>query len=120
MLARLLFAALSLALAATVSAQQAAPAAAPATTTAPAASLVHTCKRPGDHPGKLATDNHRRTWAKDANGYLECLKKFAMDQQAIGKPLIDQAKPHIDAANAAVEEHNKAAAALKDEADKNN
>jgi hypothetical protein len=56
----------------------------------------------------------------DVNGYLECLKKFALDQQALAKPLYDQAKPHADAANAAIEEYNKSATAFKDMAEKNN
>jgi hypothetical protein len=92
--------------------------------TAPAASLPpvvpHTCKKPPEHPGKLATDGQRRTWVQSANDYLGCLKKYALDQQAIAKPLIDQAKPYADAANTAIEEHNKAVAAFKEEQDKNN
>jgi len=94
---------------------------APAPPSAPAAASVPppNCKKPGEHPGRLGLDNARRNWVRDANGYLECLKKYATEQQAIGKPLIDQARPHIDAANAAIEEHNKAAALFKAEQDKN-
>ena len=39
--------------------------------------------------------------------------------QAIAKPLLDQAKPHADAANAAIDEYNKAVKTLKEEADRN-
>ena len=114
MLARNLLAAAGLAVAMPLAAQQAAPAA------VPAGPPVHACKKPGEHPGRLASDNMRRGWTRDVNGYLECLKKFALDQQALAKPLYDQAKPHADAANAAIEEYNKSATAFKDMAEKNN
>ncbi len=116
MIVRILLAAASFVVAASAFAQQATP---PSSAT-PAAAPAHGCKKPGDHPGKLGSDTQRRGWTKDANGYLECLKKFAMDQQAIAKPLYDQAKPHADAANAAVDEYNKAVAVLKEESEKNN
>jgi hypothetical protein len=110
---RLLLAAASLAAASAAFAQQPAPASLPPL-------VQHECKKPAEHPGKLATDNQRRAWVQSANDYLGCLKKYALDQQAIAKPLIDQAKPYADAANAAIEEHNKAVAAFKEEQDKNN
>ena len=109
---RLLLAAAGLAVAAAASAQQPAPA-------APAPVAPHDCKKPGDHPGKLGSDNQRRNWVTSANAYLACLKKYALDQQALAKPLIDQAKPYADAANAAIEEHNKAVTFFKEEQDKN-
>ncbi len=101
--------------AAAASAQQSAPAAAPAATVPP-----HACQKPGEHPGRLASDNQRRAWVKNANGYLECLKKYVSDQQGIASPLLAQAKPHMDAANAAVDEYNKAVAEFKAEQEKNN
>ena len=111
---RFFIACASLLLVATASAQQAAPAAAPAR--APIA--PHGCNKPGEHPGRLASDNQRRAWVKEANDYLACLKKYAMDQQAIAQPLYDPAKPHADAANAAIDEHNKAVAAFKEDQEK--
>jgi hypothetical protein len=101
--------------AAAASAQQPAPAAGPTITVAP-----HTCKKPGEHPGRLASDLARRNWVRDANTYLECVKKYISDQQAIVAPLLAQAKPHLDAANLAVEDYNKAAAEFKAEQDKSN
>ncbi|MCL4763856.1 MAG: hypothetical protein KJ018_19130 [Burkholderiales bacterium] len=80
----------------------------------------HACPKPGEHPGRLASDNQRRAWVKNANGYLECLKKYVSDQQGIASPLLAQAKPHMDAANAAVDEYNKAVAEFKAEQEKNN
>ena len=109
---RILLAAASLAFATAAFAQQPAPAAPPAV-------QPHDCKKPGDHPGRLGTDNQRRNWVKMANDSLACLKKYALDQQAIAKPLIDQAKPYADAANAAIEEHNKSVTFFKEEQDKN-
>jgi hypothetical protein len=88
---------------------------------APGAKPVpHACQKPGEHPGRLGSDTARRKWVTDANAYLECLKKYALDQQAIAKPLLDQAKPYADAANGAIEEYNKAVKSLKEESDKNN
>jgi len=92
----------------------------PSTPSARAAIAPHACKKPGEHPGRLGSDNNRRNWVKEVNDYLACLKKYAMDQQAIAQPLFEQAKPHADAANAAIDEHNKAASQFKDEQDKNN
>jgi hypothetical protein len=115
MVVRILLAAASFALIASASAQQQ-PSPAPAR----AAVQPHGCKKPGDHPGRLASDNNRRNWVKEANDYLACLKKYAMDHQAIAQPLFEQAKPHADAANAAIDEHNKAANQFKEEQEKNN
>ena len=114
MIVRILLAAASFALVSSAGAQQAAP--------APARAPIapHGCKKPGEFPGRLASDNTRRSWVREANDYLACLKKFALEHQAIAQPLYDQAKPHADAANAAIEEHNKAAAQFKEEQDKNN
>lgn len=112
MLVRMLLAAASFTIIASASAQQAAP--------APAAIAPHGCKKPGEHPGRLASDNNRRNWVKEANDYLACLKKYALEHQAIAQPLFEQAKPHADAANAAIDEHNKAANQFKDEQEKNN
>lgn len=116
MYVRMLLAAASLAAVTSPSAQQSAPA--PAASARPAMA-THDCKKPGEHPGRLASDNQRRSWVKDANDYLACLKKFALDQQAIAQPLFEQAKPYADAANAAIEEHNKAAGEFKAEQEKN-
>jgi len=114
MLVRMLLAAASFTIIASASAQQPAPA------PARAAIAPHSCKKPGEHPGRLASDSNRRNWVKEVNDYLACLKKYAMEHQAIAQPLFDQAKPHADAANAAIEEHNKAANQFKEEQEKNN
>lgn len=114
MVVRILLAAASFALVASAWAQQ------PSAAAARPAIAPHGCKKPGDHPGRLGSDNNRRNWVKEVNDYLACLKKYAMDQQAIAQPLFEQAKPHADAANAAIDEHNKAASQFKDEQDKNN
>ena len=36
-----------------------------------------------------------------------------MEHQAVAQPLFEQAKPHADAANAAIDEHNKAASRVQ-------
>ena len=93
------FSVLALSLSTALFAQQpAAPAAAPFP--------KHACVKPGEHPGRLASETQQRNWTKGVNAYLECLKKFVAEEQAIAKPLIEQTKPHIDAANAAIDEYN--------------
>ena len=91
------FTALALAaLAGVALAQQSAPAAPAAT---PAPSPKHSCAKPGEFPGNLASDNQRRAWQKEYVGYVDCLKKFIEEQQAL-------ADPHVKAANAAINEYN--------------
>ena len=82
------------------------PATAPASpATAPAKSAVptpkHNCVKPSEFPGNLASDNQRRTWQKSYVDYVECLKTFVKEQQAL-------AEPHVRASNEAIEEHNNA------------
>ena len=96
------FAALALGAAAacTALAQQPAPPSAP---DAPAASAEpvpkHNCAKPDEFPGNLASDTQRRTWQKTYVGYVDCLKKFITEQQAL-------AEPHVKASNAAIAEYN--------------
>jgi hypothetical protein len=72
------------------------------TAAAPAAQPKHGCTSPGDHPGKLASDNQRRNWTKAMTTYLECLKKYIADQKAA-------AEPYLNASNAAIDEYNNSA-----------
>ena len=77
----------------------------PAPGTAPAKSAAptpkHNCVKPSEFPGNLASDNQRRTWQKSYVDYVECLKTFVKEQQAL-------AEPHVRASNEAIEEHNNA------------
>ena len=77
----------------------AAPAAAAPTSAAPAPK--HSCAHPGEFPGKLASPNQQKQWQKDFVAYVDCLRTFVTEQQAL-------AQPHIQAANATVEEYNRA------------
>jgi hypothetical protein len=96
-------------------AQTAAPAAPATATPAPAASPASlpkaNCGAKPDHPGKLASDNMKRAWQRDANTYLECLRKFAGEQQQL-------AQDYIKAANATVDEYNSAVKEFQDAAQK--
>lgn len=74
-------------------------AAAPAGATPAAAIPKHSCAHPEEFPGKLASETRLKGWQKDFVAYVDCLKKFYDEQQAL-------AKPHVDAANAAVIEYN--------------
>ncbi|MEP7181814.1 MAG: hypothetical protein ABI886_06485 [Betaproteobacteria bacterium] len=85
---------------------------------APAAASKHACTKPGEHPGRLASDTQQKTWTRNVNAYLECLKKFVAEEQAIAKPLIEQSKPHIDAANNAIDEYNKSAKEFREQLEK--
>jgi hypothetical protein len=85
------------AFAASAVAQQAAPAAASAPSAAPVPK--HDCVKPGEFPGNLASDRAKTAWQKDYVAYVDCLKKFIDEQQAL-------AEPHVKASNAAISEYN--------------
>jgi hypothetical protein len=93
---------------------------APAAPSQPAAVAPHGCPKAGEHPGRLASDNQRRAWVKNANAYLECLKKYINEHQGAYNAAIEKAKPHMDAANATIDEYNKAVAAFKAENESSN
>ena len=82
-----------------------------AQTTAPAAPSVTpepNCEKPGEPPssgsseiGKAAAAQRQTKWTDGMKAYLECLKKFVEEQQAASST-------HAKAANAGVEEYNRA------------
>ena len=93
-----------LAIAVSLGASSAALAQQPAASAAPGAAAAapvpkHSCVHPEEFPGKLASEMRLKGWQKEFVEYTNCLRKFVEDQQAL-------AKPHIDAANAAVVEYN--------------
>jgi hypothetical protein len=116
MIVRTLLVVAGLCLAASAGAQTAPATAAPAGNK-PAS---HSCQKPGEHPGRLGSDTVRRKWVSDANGYLECLKKYITENTTSFNTLVEQAKPYAEAANKAAEEYNGAVKSLKEEQDKNN
>jgi len=67
--------------------------------------------KPGEYPGNLASDNQKRAWQKEYVAYIDCLKKFVEEQQAL-------AEPHVKAANAAINEYNAGVKAYNDEIQK--
>lgn len=69
----------------------------------------HNCGAKPEHPGKLASDNMKRAWQRDATTYLDCLKKFANDQQQIAQEYIKTANATVDEYNASVKEFQAAA-----------
>jgi hypothetical protein len=94
------------ALAATPVLAQNAPAPAAATTAdVPDAEVPkHSCTKPGEFPGSLASERQQQAYQKEFVGYTDCLKKFALEQQKL-------AQPHVKAANATADEYNKAVTA---------
>jgi hypothetical protein len=93
---------------ATLAQQPTAPAAAP-TPSAPVPK--HSCGKPGEFPGNLASDAQKRAWQKDYVGYVDCLKKFITEQQAL-------AEPHVKASNESINEYNSAVKAYNAEIEK--
>lgn len=67
--------------------------------------------KPGDYPGNLASDTQKRAWQKDFVAYIDCLKKFIEEQQAL-------AEPHVKASNAAIAEYNAGVKAYNDQVQK--
>jgi hypothetical protein len=106
-LAVLVFAAVAV----SASAQTAAPATSEAAATPAAPTPKPECGKPGDYPGNLASDNLKRTWQKDFVAYVDCLKKFIGEQQAL-------AEPHVKASNAAIAEYNDGVKAYNDQIQK--
>ena len=100
-----------LAFAATPSLAQNAPAPAAASATSSADVPKHTCGKPGDFPGSLASDTQKRAYQKEFVAYTDCLKKFATDQQKL-------AEPHAKAANDAANEYNTAVKAFNEAVEK--
>lgn len=58
------------------------------------------CVKPDAHPGRLASDNRKKQWSKDANAWNDCMKIYVAELQA-------QANTAVAAANQAVEDFNK-------------
>jgi hypothetical protein len=83
------------------------PAAAGASTDVP----KHSCGKPGEFPGGLASDNQKRNYQKLYVEYTECLRKFATEQQKL-------AEPHLKAANDTVNEYNAAVKTYNEEIQK--
>lgn len=97
--------ALACAAAGALSQQPAAPAAPAAPVPRPA------CTKPGEFPGSLASDNQKRIWQKSYVDYVDCLKKFIGEQQAL-------AEPHVKASNDAINEYNEGVKAYNAEIEK--
>jgi len=58
------------------------------------------CTKP-QYPGRLASENQKKSFNKDVEGYAACIKKYVGEQQKL-------ADDHIKAANAAAAEYNDA------------
>ena len=99
------------AIATATAAQAPAPAAAAASPAAtPMVLPKSNCGDKPEHPGRLASDNQKRNWRREANTYLECYKKYVEDQRAL-------AQRYQDAANQAIEEYNAAVKAMQAQID---
>lgn len=75
---------------------------------APTVTPAPNCEKPGEPPsigsselGKASAAERQKRWTTAMRTYLECVKAFHAEQEAA-------ARPHIRAANAAIEEYNRA------------
>jgi hypothetical protein len=84
--------------------QPAAPAAAPAAANAP----KHSCTKPEDYPGRLASDSRKKNWNRDVTTYIDCMKKFIDDQKALGDVHYSAAQSAISTINKEIQEFNAA------------
>jgi hypothetical protein len=93
----------------------------PAPADAGAAALAALCPKPDPHPGRVASDQKRRTWTKDVNTWQECMKKHIAELQAKSEQAVKAANAAnaettaaITTYNAAVKEFQAQAAAAAD------
>jgi hypothetical protein len=70
-----------------------------------------TCTKPGEFPGRLASERQSRQFQKDYVAFTDCLRKFALEQQKL-------AEPHIKASNDAINDYNDAVKRYNDYAEK--
>lgn len=75
------------------------------------------CENPGNPPavntselGRNVTEAKKTAWSKSMKTYMDCLKAFITEQQAL-------AAPHVRAANTTIEEYNKAIKTFNDSID---
>ena len=81
-----------------------------AQTPAPAPSVAKpACTKPEAFPGRLASDNQKKTWQKDVVTWQDCVKAYVKDQQGL-------ADLHLKAANTAIDEYNAATKEFNDQA----
>ena len=67
------------------------------------------CNKPEAFPGRLASDNQKKTWQKDVVTWQDCVKAYVKEQQAL-------ADAHLQAANNAIDEFNAATKEFNDQA----
>ena len=80
-----------------------------AQTPVPAPSVAKpACTKPEAFPGRLASDNQKKTWQKDVTTWQDCVKAYVKEQQAV-------ADAHLKAANNAVDEFNAATKEFNDQ-----
>jgi hypothetical protein len=89
----------------------AAPAQQAAAPASPAPVPKHNCAKPDEYPGNLASNEKKNAWQKTYVAYVDCLKKFITEEQAL-------AEPHVKASNDAINEYNAGVKAYNAEIEK--
>lgn len=70
------------------------------------------CGAKPEHPGRLGSDKRKSQWVKDANAYLDCMRKAFEQQRVI-------AERYREAANATGQAYNDAVKQIREEAEAN-
>ena len=93
------------------------PAPAPADTSAAAAAAASVCPKPDPHPGRVASDQKRRGWAKDVNTWQECMKKYIAELEAKADQAVKSANAAVAASSGAIAVYNGAVKEFQAQAD---
>ncbi|MCY7388565.1 MAG: hypothetical protein LH481_10955 [Burkholderiales bacterium] len=74
--------------------------------------VKHSCVKPGESPGRLATANQMKSFNADVKTYLDCLQAFVKSQGDVVKAQTELMKVQTEIGNNAVKEHNDYVAEL--------
>ena len=85
----------------------------------PAPAAKPSCTKPGDHPGRLSSDNQRRGWNKELTGWQDCMKKHVAEMQARADEAVKSANAAVAESNAAVNDYNATVKEIQAQIDAN-
>lgn len=85
----------------------------PATPAAPPPVPSHTCEKP-EFPGRVAPEPKLRRWQTQFRAYVDCMKSYLAERNAVIEAQSTKAKAAVDEINAAVTEYNETVKSLGD------
>lgn len=71
-----------------------------------------TCVKP-EFPGRVAVDAKLRRWSKEFKDYIDCLKAYVGERNAVIDANSKAAKAAVDEFNASVTEYNETVTSMK-------